>query len=125
MAKYPNDVVYCLHSLEVAGNLELPHNESIALLLYTCWTIFFKKNLQVVIFLAIKMQSLILLISIAVEYFPCAFFSLNCRFACAYVGGMQALTSEYEIWSDHPVKSGTAVIQYMMAHLIPKYIKFA
>jgi hypothetical protein len=34
---------------------------------------------------------------------------------------MQALTSEYEVWSNHPVKSGTAVIQYMMTHL---YIKF-
>ena len=41
LAKYPNDVVYCLHSWEVAGNLELPHSESITLLLYTCWTIFY------------------------------------------------------------------------------------
>ena len=40
------------------------------------------------------------------------------------VGGMQALTSEYEVWSNCPVKSGTAMIQYMMTDLIPKSIEF-
>lgn len=62
---------------------------------------------------------LFLFVTVAIELFLCAFFPLNCRFACPCVGGMQALTAEYEVWSNHPVESGTTLIQYMMTQLIP------
>jgi hypothetical protein len=36
---------------------------------------------------------------------------------------MQALTPEYEVWSSHSTKSGTADVQYMITHLISMHTK--